>query len=177
MVTTLGAWSCVGAIVAMSACGGEAFVFGDASPDVAAPDAAAPVDASQDGTLRDVSPSNLVLCPNKPCQSQTCCTMVSAPNSSNCTGGACGCSTQLDCWSDANCAGAMTVCCIGSRTDTQCGSSHFVAQCRVACLTGESRLCDPNASHCASLKPACSVDSGDLQNVGLPPGQGYGVCK
>jgi hypothetical protein len=172
MLTTLEAWGCIGAILMTSACGGDVFVFaGDASP---SPDGA-PLD---DGSvIRSDAPAsnNTVLCPNGSCHSQICCTTASSQPNASCTSGACGCSTVLECANDTNCPGAMPFCCIGSRTDSACGTPHFVAQCKLGCLGTETRLCDPANPRCPPTK-SCSMDSGDLQKWGLPQNIGYGVC-
>jgi hypothetical protein len=179
MVTTRAGYRWVGATLLLAACGGDPFVF---NPDAAAggPDAN---DTSPDTGRDAASLSSAVLCPgnNQPCSRalnppQTCCTSVDPAHPSSCTGGSCGCDTQLECASDFNCALPTPVCCIGTRTDSACSAGHRYAQCRSVCVGGESRLCDPRSARCPAARPTCSADSGDLQSVGLPSGQGYGVC-
>jgi hypothetical protein len=96
-----------------------------------------------------------------------------------CAHQACGCETQLECTSDADCAPSSGICCIQNNLmDAACTSGHVVARCAAACSNGSVRMCTPNASgQCAGQQ--CSTDSGDLQNAGLPIlGAGtYGVCK
>ncbi len=162
---------------AAAACGGDPFVLGDASVGGQTTDAApdAPVDAPPPNVIVRCPTSST--CSRQAMPAQSCCTSTTATSSSNCTGGSCSCLTQLECANDSNCTVAMPVCCIGQRTDSGCMSGHFYAQCRIGCLSGETRLCDPNASHCPATKPTCSSDSGDLQAVGLPSGYNYGICK
>ena len=90
----------------------------------------------------------------------------------------CGCTTQLACASDLDCQLPAGVCCIDNVKDSTCSSGHFSAACAVACSGGQSHLCDPASPtlQCLAGKQ-CSTNSGDLQNVGLPPGSLYGVCQ
>jgi hypothetical protein len=156
-----------------TSCGGEPFVLTvDASTDDG-PFAQPGLDATPDVPIVT---TNVVICPGRVCAAELCCTSDTAPNASNCTNGVCGCSTQLGCANEANCAGVMSVCCIDKRTDSTCGSGHFVATCKIGCTGSEQRLCDPNVPRCPGGR-TCSTDGSDLANVALPIASGYGVCK
>jgi hypothetical protein len=103
---------------------------------------------------------------------QVCCLPAAGPS---CAHDQCGCATELHCASDADCTLPNGACCIQNRPDAACASGHFVARCAAACLNGSSRICNPSAPRCPAQQ--CSTDGGDLQNVGLPMGDTYGVCK
>jgi hypothetical protein len=115
--------------------------------------------------------------PQVQCSGETpiCCLASTGPS---CAHVECGCSTQLECTSDLDCQLPTPQCCIDQRQDTACAAGHFVARCATACLNGASHLCSPTSQKIQCPPGAqCSNDSGDLQNVGLPPDPGYGVCK
>jgi hypothetical protein len=105
-------------------------------------------------------------------QGTVCCVDDMAAPTYQCAGSDCGCSTQLECSSDADCMGNQ--CCIDKKADGGCTVGHFVASCRVACLTA-AHMCDPAQAASACLVPlSCSPDT---SNVGLPAGAGFGICK
>jgi hypothetical protein len=105
-------------------------------------------------------------------QGTVCCVDDTAAPTYQCAGSDCGCSTQLECSSDADCMGNQ--CCIDKKADGGCTGGHFVASCRVACLTA-AHMCDPSQAASACLVPlSCSPDT---SNVGLPAGAGFGICK
>jgi hypothetical protein len=90
----------------------------------------------------------------------------------------CGCTTQLECATNADCGGLVPFCCINDRPpDATCSSNHPVARCEPACLNGARQMCDPNATTDSCINATCSNDMGDLGNAGLPANVGYGVCK
>jgi hypothetical protein len=89
----------------------------------------------------------------------------------------CGCDTQLECASDLDCQIPAALCCIGNTKDTNCNSGHFVAACATTCPGSDSHLCDPSSKTIQCVSKSCSTNPGDLQNVGLPPGDAYGVCS
>ena len=105
-------------------------------------------------------------------QGTVCCVAKVAPMY-QCAGSDCGCDTQLDCSSDADCQGNQ--CCIDTqKVDGGCSTGHFVATCRVACLTA-AHMCDPakQPSQCRTNQ-SCSPDA---SSVGLPAGSGFGICN
>jgi hypothetical protein len=180
MGTTLRTCGHMGWLVLVGACGGVAFTQG--SPvDGGLGDGGSP--PKMDGGASDVgvsvdagSADGAVGTPGVSCGGTTCL----APTPVCCAGSPlgcahleCGCETQLECAKDSECSGA-TRCCIDIRQDAACGAGHFVARCAIACLNGGKQLCNPG-SRC--LNGPCSTDSGDLSNVGLPAGAGFGVCK
>ena len=133
---------------------------------------------SLEGSPGEAGPSAGVTCGQQlTCSGTTpvCCLGSTTPS---CAHLECGCDTQLACASDLDCSLPTGVCCIGNVQDSTCGQGHPVAACAAVCSGGQSHLCDPNAQKIQCLAgKQCSTDSGDLQNVGLPPGPLYGVCK
>lgn len=157
----------------VAACGGNAFVLGGGPT----PDAALDVGQESGPGAPDgpVMTSTVFCGPAMKCDTKPiCCTGVNTGISCADSPGGCGCVTRLACASDGNCPAAQPVCCIRSVADPMCGGSVFLATCNTACAVG-TRLCDPAAPACPGNK-ACSTDSGKLQDVGLPQGQGFGVC-
>jgi hypothetical protein len=147
-----------------SSSGGEAGTGGSGGGEAGAVDGATPLSPVRCGAALTCSGSTPVCCLSSP---PTCAHLE------------CGCSTQLECASDLDCPlPTLGTCCIDNRNDAACASGHIVARCSLSCSGGAQQLCDPNAAtlQCPSGQQ-CSPDSGDLQNVGLPSGQGYGVCK
>lgn len=110
-------------------------------------------------------------CEGKP----ICCTGVTTGTSCAVDPAGCGCFTRLACSSDGECSAAQPICCIRSVANPSCGSAVFQSTCSLTCLASGMRLCAPAAPTCPGNK-ACSTESGSLQTVGLPEGQGFGVC-
>jgi hypothetical protein len=167
-----------GALSLAAACGGDPFVFVDASADSAA---GLSTEAGSDGG--DISPiagplqcSTGVTCQTSSAAIAKCC--VGTTMAADCTMGACPCSedvAQLECVNESNCPGVP--CCIGLRTEPDCTGGHFVARCQLVCTEGTTRLCDPSGAQCPVGRGHCSVDSADLQAVALPVTGTIGVCK
>jgi hypothetical protein len=181
MARGLGAWRWVVAIGLVGACGGDPFVLGDASApgqslDGSAKDGGVPQEAGSDAPP---SASSVYCGPTATCAAKPiCCTGVTTGTSCAAMMSGCGCVTRLACSSNSNCPAAQAYCCIRSVSDPSCGTNLFVAACSpLPCGGGATRLCDPNAAvpGCAGSK-ACATDTSALQNVGLPTGQGFGVC-
>jgi hypothetical protein len=175
MARTLGALRFVAALGLIGACGGNPFVLDGGAGDGGPNETGGPQNAGV------VPPTGAVYCGSaatcgalKP----ICCTGVTTGTSCADNPAGCGCVTRLACASDGNCSAAQPICCIRSTPDPSCGSSVLLATCSLACTLGGTRLCDPNAATpgCPGNK-GCSTDSGSLQAVGLPEGQGFGVCK
>jgi hypothetical protein len=150
----------------------------DASMDSTAGDDGSPPDAGGDvASAVDASESSVPECAGGAACSGTtpvCCLPMSG--SASCAHEQCGCDTQLACASDKDCMLPTALCCIGNEKDSVCSQGHFVAACATTCPGGSSHLCQPGAAlQCAAGKQ-CSTNSGDLQNVGLPPTP-YGVCQ
>jgi len=104
-----------------------------------------------------------------------CCITSAGPQ---CAHLECGCSTQLQCANDADCAATALSCCIQSVTDATCAAGHFVARCAAGCTNGAQHLCDPTSpDNACGAGRQCSTSGGDLQSVGLPQDGVYGVCK
>lgn len=161
--------------------GGEA---GGGSDSGGSPDSAPSVEAGsgeggsgEAGTIEG-GPGAAIQCgPSVQCSGTTpiCCL---GNTGASCAHVECGCQTQLECTSDIDCQLPTAMCCIDQRPDATCGGGHFVARCAGACIGGAQHLCDPNAQKIQCAPGAqCSSDQSDLQNVGLPPYPGYGVCK
>lgn len=178
------AWSIVLA-AAMAACGGSAFTSGGGSADAGATktdggsSGSGSGGASEAGTEGGVPvPSGTYCGPNLVCtgsgmqQGTVCCVSGDNPPSYECAGAQCGCATQLDCSSDAEC-GLGTHCCIDDRKDTACSTGHWIARCQAVCLA--EQLCDPAGppAQCLAMKSCTS----DASNVGLPSNAGFGVCQ
>jgi hypothetical protein len=173
------AWGCAAAL-ALTACGGQSFVF-DAD---AGMDSAAPPTSTADGAALDPN----IACPGMVCAvGSTCCTGSSTNVNTSCpkAGGICApCTTSLSCARDTNCPN-LGQCCIGpaASTTTCSGDSEaFVSTCRSAlagCMPSEARLCNsslPPSTTCPA-KFTCSTAASDLQKWGLPPGTSdFGVC-
>jgi hypothetical protein len=168
-------------------CGGSAFTSGgtdggsgspsDASSEAApeaAPDGPPSDSAGSSGGGDGEAGSSGVQCGATVCTGTAplCC----ATTSPTCAHVNCGCTTELACTSDAECGGAQPVCCISQVMDAVCPSGRLLARCSITCGGDAARLCTAADTACPSGR-TCSMDSGDLQNVGLPSGQGIGVCK
>ncbi len=185
-----GAWRWVGALGLLGACGGKEFVLADASSQAETMDAAAEAsdrgpeamdggsEANDSGPESNAPPAtsgvycgSMTTCDTRP----VCCTGVSTGTSCAQTQAQCGCVTRLTCAQDKACPSGQPICCIRSATDPMCGSAPvFQATCSVAC-GGGTRLCAPDASACPGSK-TCLTDQTSLGAVGLPYGQGFGVC-
>jgi hypothetical protein len=161
------AW--VGLLVVPVACGGNSFTAAAGSGS----------DGGSEGGGSEGGPdmgAGSVHCGPATCSGVTpvCC----AASSFTCAHVQCGCTTQLECSSNADCSSLAPVCCVNRRAaDLTCASNHFVARCAVACTNGALEMCDPNSRTDTCVNAQCSSDSGDLANVGLPANGGYGVCK
>jgi hypothetical protein len=170
----------------LAACG-DSFSAGSSDgggDDLGLSDGTSPADAgTQDGALEASAPDASAIDgggTGVPCGAEmscppatpVCCLASTAPS---CAHVQCGCDTQLACASDLDCPGLMPLCCIGNVQDN-CSAGHFVSLCKMTCLGSDSHLCDPNSKTIQCLSKSCSTNPGDLQNVGLPAGEGYGVC-
>ncbi len=165
-----GTWKWVGAIGLLSACGGNAFVLADAAPQGDAVKDSGPDEAEAPPMASGVFCGLATTCDTRP----VCCTGVSTGTSCAENAGQCGCVTRLACANDTTCPAAQPICCIRSATDPSCGSPVFQATCNLACADG-TRVCDPSAPGCPGAK-TCLTDQSSLEAVGLPVGQGFGVC-
>jgi hypothetical protein len=172
----VGAW----ALVCVASCGGSGFsagggdAGGDGGDDGGSADGSVQDGASDGG---EGGTTGVTCGPQTTCSGITpvCCLGGTGPA---CAHVQCGCETQIECASDRDCQAPMGACCIDKRTDATCpNSDHFVARCALACVNGASHLCDPNAQVSQCLAGTCSTNASDLQNVGLPAGPEYGVCK
>jgi hypothetical protein len=188
----MGAWRALlfGSVGILSACGGKAFVLDAASSQVETMDAAAEAmdaaaeamdaaaEAMDGGPEADSPPATtgvycgrMTTCDTKP----VCCTGATTGTSCAKTPADCSCVTRLTCAEDTGCPAGQPVCCIRSTTDPMCGSAPvFQATCTIACVGG-TRLCAPDGSACPASK-TCLTDQTSLGTVGLPYGQGFGVC-
>jgi hypothetical protein len=178
-----GAWRCIGrrglegcagAVILVSACGGQAFVLAGGSGDGS-------TGPEGDSGVAEASPvpTTTALACSTPCSVSSICCTATSETAGHCTGGGgiCApCETVLRCTSDPNCPGAH--CCVGPVADMACsGNAYFMGQCKPACLGTETRLCDPSgAASCPVGRSTCSTSDSDLHAWGLPTGQGYGVC-
>ena len=132
-------------------------------------DTAPPVEAGGPGTYCG---PGLVCTGTGGQQGTVCCVADQNTPSYQCASADCGCDTQLDCSSDDDCPASR--CCIDKQTDVGCSSGHYVASCRLACLTA-AHMCNP-----AKQQPQCQAAqscSTDTSGVALPAGAGFGVCN
>ncbi|MGA7119849.1 MAG: hypothetical protein WBY94_07125 [Polyangiaceae bacterium] len=179
-----------GSVGILSACGGKAFVLAGAGSPVETMDAAAEAMDSaaeamdggaetMDGEAEVDSPpattgvycGRTMTCDAKP----VCCTGATTGTTCAKTPADCSCVTRLTCAEDTGCPAGQPVCCIRSTTDPNCGSAPvFQATCTIACVGG-TRLCAPDGSACPGTK-TCLTDQTSLGAVGLPYGQGFGIC-
>ncbi len=91
-----------------------------------------------------------------------------------CAAASCGCDTQLECTSSADCGGVTPICCIRQSAVGNCGGGQFVARCSASCANGGFEACNPNATQqTCSNGQQCATDP---TCVGLPQSQGFGVC-
>jgi hypothetical protein len=165
------------AAVAMTACGGSAFVAGDAdgdvdassAPDAQATDGGAPPEASIDAP----PPATAIACvPDGGTCARTCCVSRSTGAGTGydfrCEDGvACGaagdtglhCNDSLDCRTDQ-------VCCIAKV------GSAFASFCAASCTTGEAQLCTLPADARCPVGGACVTTN--ISTWGLP--STFGTC-
>lgn len=193
------AWAWLAAvIVGVDACGGAAFTSGGSDGGASGASSSGGTSSSS-GASRDAGGSGIdgggsasdgassggggtqcgpgLLCTGTGGQQGTICCVGGATTGSpqyQCAGALCGCDTQIECASNADCGGSTPTCCIRQRVDTGCSGGHIVAMCSADCANGGQQACDPNASQttCANGQQCAS----DPTCVGLPPSQGFGVC-
>ena len=105
-------------------------------------------------------------------QGTVCCVSSGSATAYQCASVSCGCATQLDCSSDAECGGLR--CCMRNETDSGCAAGHWVGRCATDCVGG-SHMCVPGAGSGQCLPTqSCSMDT---TSVGLPTQSGFGICK
>lgn len=187
-------WSWLAAVMlAVGACGGSAFTSGlDGGASGGSSSGGSPSssggsgDGGGSGTDAGDGASSskgggtqcgpTLLCTGTGGQQGTICCVGSSMGSPQyqCAGASCGCDTQLECTSNADCGGSTPICCIRQSAVANCGGGHFVAKCSADCANGGIQACDPNAAQptCASGQQCVT----DATCVGLPPSQGFGVC-
>ncbi|HEX8796900.1 MAG TPA: hypothetical protein VF765_38375 [Polyangiaceae bacterium] len=168
-----------GVFALVPSCGGSAFSSGGSTDggngseggrsDAAGVEAGPPLEAGPVGTYCG---PDIVCTGTGMQQGSVCCITSNNPPAYGCAGANCGCDTQLDCSSDAEC-GALR-CCIRNATDSACSGGHWVARCAADCVGG-FHMCVPGAGAMQCLVgQSCSMDT---SNAGLPPQSGFGICK
>jgi hypothetical protein len=103
-------------------------------------------------------------------QGTLCCVENITPPGYACAATHCACETQLGCSDDTGCPGQK--CCIAQRVEGTCATGHYVSYCGTVC---DTHMCNPAGPSTQCGPPqACS---GNGTAVGLPAGQGFGICQ
>lgn len=150
---------------------------GDAGPGDGASDASTDGGGADGPSTNEAGATGTYCGPSLTCtglggqQGTVCCVSTATPPSYDCASVDCSCSTQLSCTDDDGCPGQH--CCIDEEKESTCAAGHYVSQCAAVCTGGH--LCNPvGASGQCLVTQTCSENA---TSVGLPDGEGFGLCK